>query len=412
MESFLFSGFMNILDTPVGITSRYGVDDTKMVNGLDQIVIGGLPLKPQGSNVINIRANSNKPLQPQSILKISTHRLTPIYRNQNQYNDDSSLESIGVYDSVIESAQVESSFNQRRVSWEPGVKDHSSSQSCSIYSGYISDNVKNIIEDYTSDDVKQMIDKISHIGMRLGWNLVRGAQTINKLGMKCATNFAPQVKFICLQEEELGDDEHDDIIIDHNNYYYYGQEAQPFEYADAYHHYADTFVEESRDDIEDTEKLKGNFTFNERKSTSRMKYVQLLQVLSPISSSAREVVETGRGENIGIISRDDPITARNRTSAYKKNQVGRNKATSTLTPPIYGQTSPPTLPNISDETICRLNELKKPLMSMSFGIKNSFKKSYLKRNVNKSNPKRNNLKKSNSKRNLTITEDYPERASE
>ena len=409
--SILF-GFMNILDAPYGITSRCR-DDTKMVNGLDPIVIGGLPLKPQGANdVINIRANSNKPLQPQSILKISTHRLTPIYRNQNQYNDDSSLESIGVYDSVIESAQVESSFNQRRVSWEPGVKDHSSSQSCSIYSGYISDNIKNIIEDYTSDDVKQMIDKISHIGMRLGWKLVRGAQTISKLGMKCATNLAPQVKFICLQEEELGDDEHDDIIIDHNNYYYYGQEAQPFEYADAYHHYADTFVEESRDDIEDTDKLKGNFTFNERKSTSRMKYVQLLQVLSPISTSAREVVETGRGENIGIISRDDPITARNRTSTYQKNQVGRNKATTTLTSPIYGQTSPPTLPNISDETICRLNELKKPLMSMSFGIKNSFKKSYLKRNVNKPNPKRNNLKKSNSKRNLTITEDFPERASE
>lgn len=393
---------MTNLNTHVGITSRYGVDDdTKMVHGLDPIVIarsgsvGGLPLKRQGSNVSSIRENSNKP-QPQSILKISTHRLTPIYQNQKQYNDDSSLESIGVYDSALESAQVETSFNQRRVSWEPGVKDHSSSQSCSIYSGYISDNIKHIIEDYTSDDAKQMIDKISNMSIRLGWKLMRGAQNISKLGMKCATNLAPQVKFICLQEEELGDEEHDDIIIDHNNYDYYGQEAQPFEYADAYHHYADTFVEESRDDIEDTDKLKGNFTFNERKSSSRMKFVQLLQVLSPISSSAREV-ETGRGENIGI-------TARNRTPTYKKNQVGRNKATTTLTSPIYGQTSPPTIPN-SDETICRLNELK------TIGIKNNFKKSYLKRNVYKLNPKRN-LKKSNSKQSLTITEDYPERASE
>jgi hypothetical protein len=375
------------------------------------------PIETQGCTDIasSIRENStNKPHQPQSILKISTHRLTPIYRNQNQYNDDSSLESIGVYDSAIGSAHVET-FNPRRVSWEPGVKEHSSSQSCSIYSGYISDNVKNIIEDYTSDDVKQMIDKVSNMSIRLGWKLVRGAQSISKLGMKCATNVAPQVKFICLQEEELGDDEHDDIIIDHNNYDYYGQDAQPFEYADAYHHYADTFVEESRDDIEDTDKLKGNFTFNERKSFSRMKFVQLLQVPSPISSSARVVVETGRGENIDITSpRDDPITARNRKSTPKTNQVSRNKSTTTLTPPIYGQTLPPTLPNSSDEAISRLNELKqKPMMSMSIGIKNNFKKSYLKRNVKKSNTKRN-LKKSNSKRttSLTINEDYPERASE
>lgn len=400
---------MNNLVTTVGITTAISNDDdTKMVHGLDLIVIarsgsGVLPLKRQGStdNVSSIRENSNKP-QPQSILKISTHRLTPIYRNQNQYNDDSSLESIGVYDSAIESAHVEN-FNQRRVSWEPGVKDHSSSQ-CSIYSGYISDNIKNIIEDYTSDDVKQMIDNISHMSMRLGWKLVRGAQNISKLGMKCATNLAPQVKYICLQEEEFSDEEHDDIIIDHNNYDCYGQEAQPFEYADAYHHYADTFVEESRDDIEDTDKLRGNFTFNERKSSSRMKFVQFLQVLSP---------ETGRGENIGITSpRDETITARNRTSStHKKNQVNRNKATTTLSSPIYGQTSPQTLPHIN-ETISCINELKKPLMmSMYFGIKNNFKKSYLKRNVNKSNPKRN-LKKSNSKQSLTITEDYPERACE
>jgi hypothetical protein len=174
-------------------------------------------------------------------------------------------------------------------------------------------------------------------------------------------------------------------------------------------------VEESRDDIEDTDKLKGNFTFNERKSFSRMKFVQLLQVPSPISSSARVVVETGRGENIDITSpRDDPITARNRKSTPKTNQVSRNKSTTTLTPPIYGQTLPPTLPNSSDEAISRLNELKqKPMMSMSIGIKNNFKKSYLKRNVKKSNTKRN-LKKSNSKRttSLTINEDYPERASE
>jgi hypothetical protein len=384
-----------------------------MVHGLDPMIViaqsgsgGVLPLKrpieTQGSTDIAISSRENKPPQPQSILKISTHRLTPVYRNQNQYNDDSSLESIGGYDSAIESAHVET-FNPRRVSWEPTVKDHSRSQSCSIYSGYISDNVKNIIEDYTSDDVKQMIDKISSMSMRLGWKLVRGAQSISKLGMKCATNVAPQVKFICLQEEEFGDDEHDDIIIDLNNYDYCGQDAQPFEYADAYHYYADTFVEESRDDIEDTDKEKGNFTFNERKSSSRMKFVQLLHV-SPISSSAREVVETDRGENIDITSpRDDPITARNRKSTPKKNQVGRNKSTTTITSPIYGQTLPPTLPNSSNETISRL----------SISIKNNFKKSYLKRNVKKSYTKRN-LKKSNSKRtsSLTITEDYPERTSE
>jgi hypothetical protein len=291
----------------VGIHEWCGVDDDTKVHVLDPMIViaqsgsgGGLPLKrpieTQGSTDIAISSRENKPPQPQSILKISTHRLTPVYRNQNQYNDDSSLESIGVYDSAIESAHVET-FNPRRVSWEPTVKDHSRSQSCSIYSGYISDNVKNIIEEYTSDDVKQMIDKISNMSIRLGWKLVRGAQSISKLGMKCATNVAPQVKFICLQEEEFGDDEHDDIIIDHNNYDYYGQDAQPFEYADAYHYYADAFVEESRDYIEDTDKLKGNFTFNERKSSSRMKFVQLLHVSSPISSS---VVETGRGENIDI----------------------------------------------------------------------------------------------------------------
>ena len=142
-----------------------------------------------------------------------------------------------------------------------------------------------------------------------------------------------------------------------------------------------------------------------------MKFVQLLHVSSPISSS---VVETGRGENI-TSPRDDPITARNgASSTHKKNQVGRNKSTTKLTPPIYGQTLPPTLPNSSNETISRLNELKqKPTMSMSISIKNNFKKSYLKRNVKKSYTKRN-LKKSNSKRttSLTITEDYPERTSE
>ena len=113
-----------------------------MVHGLDPMIViaqsgsgGVLPLKrpieTQGSTDIAISSRENKPPQPQSILKISTHRLTPVYRNQNQYNDDSSLESIGVYDSAIESAHVET-FNPRRVSWEPTVKDHSRSQSCSI----------------------------------------------------------------------------------------------------------------------------------------------------------------------------------------------------------------------------------------------------------------------------------------
>lgn len=382
----------------------------------------------------------NQNTKTQGILKVSTH--TPMYRSEKEYNDDSSLETIGDYER--DSAGVSSSYTvtPRHVSWEPGVKDPPN-QGCSMFVDYIPDNVKQIVKDYSPIDIKEIIDKISDTELvsKLESGVQRFGKELERMGMNCAENLAPRANFNCGLRcdsfEGLGlDTEEGNDLIDHK---YYGYNVHPIEDAA-------TFPIESRDDVvafRETlrecrtrgHRRRGRFTFDEHKctgkSSSSMGFKHSMNIHSATSSSLRDNIETGRGETICITSpRKDPSTVtmrnyqmssqrvfpsqspsntaavhvrRKQISILKKNQVYSSvvatpKSPTSAVKPIQCPTKPPasstTLPKnkklTSSQIICGL---KKTIKFMSIGIKSNMKKSY-------------------PKRILTITKAYPERCSE
>ena len=245
---------------------------------------GGPSLK---GHVVN--GNNNLP----GILRVRNP--TPINfsdnRSSNGGKDDSSLQTIGIYERDSTSNDT-SAAPPRRVTWEPKVKD---GRGCSVYRW-----------DYVSN-IQRIIDKISE--MKLLSKLDSGAQELGRglerLGMKCTGRLAPCANTACARKTRaravslIIDTEEDNDLIDLDDHVHMSRMYDEMVQNKCS---CREVVRESRDAIEKT------FTFNQcewyedEKPSSLMRLKNLMDKISPSSCASRDEIETGRGEIIGVTS--------------------------------------------------------------------------------------------------------------
>ena len=295
----------SIKDLDPIMISRYNVDPEMIQrHGMDPTLTarssgGGPSLK---GHVVN--GNNNLP----GILKVRIH--TPIDRydngSSNGGKDDSSLETIGIYER--DSTSNDTAAAARRVTWEPEVKDK---RACSLY-GW----------DYVSN-MQGIIDKISE--MKLLSKLDSGAQVLGRglerLGMKCTGRLAPCANTACARETRgrgvslTIDTEEDNDLTDLDDHVHTSRMHEEMVQNNCACH---DVVRESRDAIGKT------FPFNQigrtkcewyedGKPSSHMGLKNLMDNISPSSCASRDKIETGRGEIIGVTSpRENPSSVKMR----------------------------------------------------------------------------------------------------
>lgn len=280
--------------------SRYNVDPEMIQrHGLDPTLTarssgGGPSLK---GHVVN--GNNNLP----GILRVRNP--TPINFSDNRSNnggkDDSSLQTIGIYERDSTSNDT-SAAAPKRVTWEPKVKDR---RGCSVYRWDYVSNMQEIIDKISE---MKLLSKLDSVAQEFGRGLER-------LGVKCTGRLAPCANTACARKTRarvvslIIDTEEDNDLIDlddhvHTSRMYDEMVQNKCSCRD--------IIRESRDAIEKT------FTFNqirrakcerceEEKSSSHMLLENLMDKISPSSCASRDEIETGRGEIIGVTSpREDP----------------------------------------------------------------------------------------------------------
>jgi hypothetical protein len=263
------------------------------VHGMDPTLTarssrGGQSLKGQ---VVN--GNNNLP----SILKVRMH--TPIDRNDNSISnggkDDSSLETIGIYERDSNSNDTAATA-PRHVTWEPEVIDRRGCSDCRW--------------DY-APNLRGLIEKISE--MKLLSKLDSGAQglgrRLERLGMKCIGRLAPCASTACAREAHgkvvsliIDTEEYNDLV-----------DLDDFVHVTRMHDEMDQNNCPYRDVIKESRDAIGNvFTFNEIGRTKcgwyedemPLSHTRLKNLMDDISSSScasRCNIETGRGETISVM---------------------------------------------------------------------------------------------------------------
>jgi hypothetical protein len=281
---------------------RHGMDPTLTARSSG----GGPSLK---GHVVN--GNNNLP----GILRVRIP--TPINCKDNGSinggKDDSSLETIGIYERESTSNDTAAAA-PRRVTWEPKVKDR---RGCSVYRW-----------DYVSN-MQGIIDKISE--MKLLSKLDSGAQELGRglerLGMKCTGRLAPCANTACARKTRarvvslIIDTEEDNDLIDLDDHVH---TSRMHEETVQNNCSCRDVVRESRDAIKKT------FTFNQigrtkcewyedEKPSSHMRLKSLMDNISPSSCASRDKIETGMGGIIDVTPREDPSCVK--MHSYLQNRV-------------------------------------------------------------------------------------------
>jgi hypothetical protein len=220
----------------------------------------GPPLNREGFIGVVARGNGNPP----GILRARIH--TP--KNRSTYGsggmDDSSLETVGIYDRGSDSP-LNDKPTQRRVTWDAGISDR---KGCSVYGtdGIFKDTINTISK-------MKLLSKLDS-----GANWLYGG--LEGLGMKCSRKFTPCADHVCGREAVIDVVEENDLLDcdDCEQRLMMHEEVdQPIENNFAYR---DDFFGTSRDAI-----MK-EFNFD---TSSRSKF-------------SKSKIETGTGEIIGVTS--------------------------------------------------------------------------------------------------------------
>jgi hypothetical protein len=347
----------------------------------------GPPSKREG--LIGVVGNKNPP----GILKVKTHTPKSRISKGNGGMDDSSLETVGIYERESDSP-LNDIPTPRRVTWDAKIKDK---RGCSIYGG-----------DGIFEDIIDTISKMKILSkLDSGANRLRGG--LEGLGMKCAGKFTPCANNVCGHKAKNDVEEENDLktdvdeendLIDCDDYgktsRLHDEVVRPIENDSAYH---GEFAGASRDAI----RKEFNFnTFSRRKTESDIG--ETIGIMSKRNSTASSSLRNYQRFPRRYFPSESPLNAAAvvqyrmkqlplspivRTRPGEKRSRGQRhsshhaiKPTRTTLSPIYNGK------NKTEFSRIIINGLKKPIKLMSNGITSNHKQS------------------SYPKRILTITTDY------